>query len=111
MLLGFGLLVSSLLVPVLWVMLVLTLATALQRFFMVWRQAAGERAAAERPRWRTGRVESRWRAWRENAVTRSSPERMAPGGRWRERRQRVLASRATRAGQARRTKRRVISGQ
>jgi CDP-diacylglycerol--glycerol-3-phosphate 3-phosphatidyltransferase len=111
-LLGIGLLVSSLLVPILWVMLVLTLATALQRFVMVWRQAGGgERAADERPRWRAGRVESRWRAWRENAVTRSSPERMAPGGRWRERRQRVLASRATRAGQARRSRRRVISGQ
>ncbi len=35
----FGLLFDSLLVPVLWVMLILTVATALQRFFQVWRQA------------------------------------------------------------------------
>lgn len=37
--LGFALLFSELLVPVLWVMLVLTSATALQRFVKVWRQA------------------------------------------------------------------------
>ena len=44
------------------------------------------------------------------AVLRSGPERRAPGGRWRDRRQRVLASRATRAGQARRSRRRISSG-
>ncbi|MGI9602269.1 MAG: CDP-alcohol phosphatidyltransferase family protein [Acidimicrobiales bacterium] len=37
--LGFGLLFSELLIPVLWVMLVLTVITALQRFVKVWRQA------------------------------------------------------------------------
>ena len=37
--LGFGLLFSSLLVPVLWVMLVLTVLTAVQRFVKVWNQA------------------------------------------------------------------------
>ena len=37
--LGFGLCVQALLVPVLWVMLALTSLTALQRFFKVWRQA------------------------------------------------------------------------
>jgi CDP-diacylglycerol--glycerol-3-phosphate 3-phosphatidyltransferase len=108
-LLGIGLLFSALLVPVLWVMLVLTLATAVQRFFMVWRQASPTPREAA-PRWRTGRVESRWRQWRETAVLRSGPERRAPGGRWRDRRQRVLASRATRAGQARRSRRRITSG-
>jgi CDP-diacylglycerol--glycerol-3-phosphate 3-phosphatidyltransferase len=108
-LLGIGLVFSALLVPVLWVMLVLTLATAVQRFFMVWRQASPTpREAALR--WRTGRVESRWRQWRETAVLRSGPERRAPGGRWRDRRQRVLASRATRAGHARRSRRRITSG-
>jgi CDP-diacylglycerol--glycerol-3-phosphate 3-phosphatidyltransferase len=108
-LLGIGLLFSSLLVPVLWVMLVLTLATVVQRFVMVWRQASpAPREVASR--WRTGRVESRWRQWRETAVLRSGPDRRAPGGRWRDRRQRVLASRSTRAGQARRSRRRVISG-
>jgi CDP-diacylglycerol---glycerol-3-phosphate 3-phosphatidyltransferase len=34
-----GLVISSLLVPVLWIMLVLTAATALQRFVKVWKQA------------------------------------------------------------------------
>ena len=36
--LGFGLCFEAILVPVLWVMLVLTSATAVQRFFKVWRQ-------------------------------------------------------------------------
>ena len=35
----FGLLFDSLLVPVLWVMLVLTVITAIQRFVVVWKQA------------------------------------------------------------------------
>lgn len=39
-LLGFALLFDSLLVPVLWVMLVLTLITAGQRFAKVWKQAS-----------------------------------------------------------------------
>lgn len=34
-----GLLFDSLLVPILWIMLVLTVATAVQRFVQVWRQA------------------------------------------------------------------------
>jgi CDP-diacylglycerol---glycerol-3-phosphate 3-phosphatidyltransferase len=38
--LGFGLAFDSLLVPVLWVMLVLTSITAIQRFFKVWHQAS-----------------------------------------------------------------------
>ncbi|MCL4449309.1 MAG: CDP-alcohol phosphatidyltransferase family protein [Actinobacteria bacterium] len=38
-LLGFGLLVGSLLLWVLWILLILTLVTALQRFFVVWKQA------------------------------------------------------------------------
>jgi CDP-diacylglycerol--glycerol-3-phosphate 3-phosphatidyltransferase len=38
--LGFGLCFKAALVPVLWVMLVLTSATAVQRFFKVWRQAS-----------------------------------------------------------------------
>lgn len=108
-LLGIGLLFSALLVPVLWVMLVLTLATVLQRFVMVWRQASPAPRESG-PRWRAGRVESRWRQWRETAVLRSGPDRRAPGGRWRDRRQRVPASRATRAGQARRSRRRISSG-
>ena len=42
-LLCFGLLFDSLLVPILWVMLVLTTVTAVQRFVKVWRQASAER--------------------------------------------------------------------
>src|SRR5690606_16955424 len=38
--LGVGLLFDSILVPVLWVMLALTLVTAVQRFAKVWRQAS-----------------------------------------------------------------------
>lgn len=40
--LGLGLLFPSLLVPILWVMLVLTLVTAGQRFVKVWKQASAE---------------------------------------------------------------------
>ena len=38
--LGLGLLFDSLLVPILWIMLVLSAVTAVQRFVMVWRQAS-----------------------------------------------------------------------
>ncbi len=37
--LALGLLISSILIPVLWVMLILTLITAIQRFIKVWKQA------------------------------------------------------------------------
>jgi CDP-diacylglycerol--glycerol-3-phosphate 3-phosphatidyltransferase len=42
-LIGIGLLFSAILVPVLWVMLALTLVTAVHRFVMVWRQAGAGR--------------------------------------------------------------------
>ncbi|MGH9124462.1 MAG: CDP-alcohol phosphatidyltransferase family protein [Acidimicrobiales bacterium] len=45
-LLCLGLLVSPLLVPILWIMLVLTAATAVQRFVKVWRQATAAGKAA-----------------------------------------------------------------
>jgi CDP-diacylglycerol--glycerol-3-phosphate 3-phosphatidyltransferase len=55
--LGFGLLFESLLVPVLWVMLVLTLFTAGQRFVRVWRQASVPPPSSPlRGRWRSRRV-------------------------------------------------------
>ena len=41
--LAFGLLFFEILVPVLWVMLVLSLVTAVQRFVKVWRQATADR--------------------------------------------------------------------
>jgi CDP-diacylglycerol--glycerol-3-phosphate 3-phosphatidyltransferase len=80
--LGAALAFSSVMVPLLWTMLVLTAFTALQRFVMVWRQAsvpsAGESSglAAERAgAWRPGRVESRFRAWREAVVQRGERRR------------------------------------
>ena len=42
--------------PVLWVMLVLTMVTAVQRFVKVWRQASAERPAREPSRWQSRRV-------------------------------------------------------
>ena len=54
--LGFGLLFDSLLVPVLWVMLVLTAITAVQRFVRVWRQASAPRPVPATTRWRTRRA-------------------------------------------------------
>ncbi|MBK9178444.1 MAG: CDP-alcohol phosphatidyltransferase family protein [Acidimicrobiales bacterium] len=61
-LLAFGLLFDSLLVPILWVMLVLTLATAVQRFVKVWRQASAPRPVRRQRTWtarRTARASSR----------------------------------------------------
>ncbi|HEX5946077.1 MAG TPA: CDP-alcohol phosphatidyltransferase family protein [Acidimicrobiales bacterium] len=54
--LAFGLLFESLLVPVLWVMLVLTLFTAVQRFVKVWRQASAPQVQPLGARWRSRRV-------------------------------------------------------
>jgi CDP-diacylglycerol--glycerol-3-phosphate 3-phosphatidyltransferase len=69
--LALGLLFDSLLIPVLWVMLVLTLVTAMQRFVKVWRQASVPRPEPELGRWR-GRRLSRptARAWARRARTR-----------------------------------------
>jgi CDP-diacylglycerol--glycerol-3-phosphate 3-phosphatidyltransferase len=68
-LLGFGLLFDSLLVPVLWVMLALILFTAGQRFLKVWSQASTPRpapAARSRsrrtPRRTTRRTSETWSA-------------------------------------------------
>jgi CDP-diacylglycerol--glycerol-3-phosphate 3-phosphatidyltransferase len=47
--LGVGLLFSQFLVPVLWIMLVLTLFTAGQRFVKVWKQASAEVPTPARP--------------------------------------------------------------
>lgn len=72
-LLGLGLLFETLLVPILWVMLALTLFTAVQRFVKVWRQAS-----RERPPVLTARRASRRRAarsastqWRRNLRSRT----------------------------------------
>jgi CDP-diacylglycerol--glycerol-3-phosphate 3-phosphatidyltransferase len=80
--LGFGLLFSELLVPVLWVMLVLTVITAGQRFAKVWRQA--DRPPARTPGYRHTRrrparpVSERWltqRTIRRERAARRQPPR------------------------------------
>ena len=69
--LGFGLLFAELLVWTLWLMLVLTTVTAVQRFVKIWRQASVDRPMRPRSRrrsrrYRTGRssrrIDSAWRA-------------------------------------------------
>ncbi len=107
-LLGAGFLAPWLLVPVLWILLGLTVLTAVGRFARVWRAAEGPARAAQAaaepaaPRWRKGRVESRWRAWREGVSPRRSGGRVgSPVGRLRARRQEAMASRTHRARRAR----------
>jgi CDP-diacylglycerol--glycerol-3-phosphate 3-phosphatidyltransferase len=92
---GLGLLFSMILIPLLWLMLALTLLTAVQRFVMVWRQASatvpgrrqpGERLAGrwsarrpsvgfgvdgERSRLRTQRKDSG--SWRARRASQSRP--------------------------------------
>ncbi|GIT76649.1 MAG: hypothetical protein Ct9H300mP31_11800 [Acidimicrobiaceae bacterium] len=56
--LAFGLLFSEILIPVLWVMLALSLVTAVQRFVKVWRQATSDRETPTQ-RW-ADRRQLRW---------------------------------------------------
>jgi CDP-diacylglycerol--glycerol-3-phosphate 3-phosphatidyltransferase len=55
-LLALGLLFPTLLIPIFWVLLVLTLVTAGQRFANVWRQASTVRPKPEPAPWRTRRT-------------------------------------------------------
>ncbi|MGO9559201.1 MAG: CDP-alcohol phosphatidyltransferase family protein [Acidimicrobiales bacterium] len=90
--LGGALIFHVVLIPLLAVLLGLCVFTAGQRFVKIWRQATaeitGEPLPAKSPArvvagttalaaWRPGRVESRWRAWREvrasDAGTRTRP--------------------------------------
>jgi CDP-diacylglycerol---glycerol-3-phosphate 3-phosphatidyltransferase len=65
----FGLLFGSLLVPVLWVMLILTSVTAVQRFVKVWRQASQARPSRwARKRPATRRVARTRMSERQRAV-------------------------------------------
>jgi CDP-diacylglycerol---glycerol-3-phosphate 3-phosphatidyltransferase len=67
--LALGLLFASLLIPVLWVMLVLSLVTAGQRFVTVWRQASSPQVQPVGRRWRARRVaRSTQRTWRRHAI-------------------------------------------
>jgi CDP-diacylglycerol---glycerol-3-phosphate 3-phosphatidyltransferase len=106
-LLGIALLDSAFVVPVLWVMLVLISITALARFVKVWNEASGKDVAVRRRvvAWREGRVESRWRTWREGAAVPGGVVNQRTGvpvGRWRARRQDALSSRSGRTLRARR---------
>jgi CDP-diacylglycerol--glycerol-3-phosphate 3-phosphatidyltransferase len=105
--LGFGLLFSAILLPVLEVMLALTMVTAVQRFAKVWRQASAPRTATRAP---ARPAASRWRAWQ--ATVRSRPGRTTRAGRrgatttaarW-------LATRAERTGAGRTTGGRTTGG-
>lgn len=76
-LLGFGLLFTDLLVAVLWVLLALSVLTAVQRFVKVWRQAWVASSRPARPSRRRRSVSEtsaakRWRARRLDARTRAS---------------------------------------
>ena len=116
-LLGVAFLGAALFVPVLWILFALITATAVARFVKVWNAASG-RDEVIRHRieaWREGRVDSRWRAWRESRAGTGVPRRElrrelrtrsttsgAPVGRWRARRQEALSSRSGRTLRERR---------
>ncbi len=103
--LGAGLFFSSVLIPFLWAILVLTLLTAIQRFATVWLQAtpsasATARARAAIPRTTSGPPSEGWRV-EEPHVRSGRPRRSGTSvGRWRARRQMTLSSRASRAVRA-----------
>jgi CDP-diacylglycerol--glycerol-3-phosphate 3-phosphatidyltransferase len=109
-LLGVGFLSAAILVPVLWVLFALITLTAVARFVKVWNAASGRDEVIRRriEAWREGRVDSRWRTWRESRE-RGVPRRelrsrtsAAPIGRWRARRQEALSSRSGRTLRERR---------
>jgi CDP-diacylglycerol--glycerol-3-phosphate 3-phosphatidyltransferase len=105
-LLGIALLDSAFVVPGLWVMFALISITAIARFVKVWNEASGKDVAVRRRvAWREGRVESRWRTWREGAAVPGGVANQRTGvpvGRWRARRQDALSSRSGRTLRARR---------
>lgn len=105
-----GLAFSFLLIPLLWLMLGLTVATAAQRFVKVWRQAnaaghgpppVARPVVVRRSAYAQGEpaaVAARWRAWREanGWVPRSArytdgSYRSRAAARWQERRRARLA--------------------
>lgn len=116
-LLGVALFFHWVMIPLLWLLLALTAVTAAWRFARIWAQATaelkGEPVAEASPvsRWRTGRVESRWRAWREAAATAGSGATRhagTPASRWRARRHdEPLATRVRRVLEADRLGQRV----
>ncbi|MGD0882064.1 MAG: CDP-alcohol phosphatidyltransferase family protein [Acidimicrobiales bacterium] len=95
-LLGIGFLSASFLVPVLWIMLVLTAATAVGRFAKVWRLAEAPASGASR---RVRRTRTGVRATSRGAAR--SAGRTSSASRWRARRQGELSSRSGRTWRAR----------
>ena len=91
-LLCIGLLFEPLLVPVLWVMLVLTAITAVQRFVKVWRQAQVAPVTAARIEMRRSRRQTR-RVARQRAAAhpRAAAPHLTVAGRRRRRRTPVPA--------------------
>jgi CDP-diacylglycerol---glycerol-3-phosphate 3-phosphatidyltransferase len=68
--LGVGLLFDSVLIPMLWLMLALTLFTAAQRFAKVWSQASAATPTVQATRWRARRSpRPTVRAWRRQQRT------------------------------------------
>lgn len=77
-LLCLGLVWDRLLVPVMWVMLALTILTAGQRFWKVWRQAQVAPVTAARIEWRRNRRQTRRVARIERRRTRVPRRRAGP---------------------------------
>jgi len=67
-LLGLGFLLAPLLVPILWILLVLTTVTAVGRFIKVWNAASAASPQAIQRR-HTSQVDSRFREWRGRVLS------------------------------------------
>jgi len=86
---GIGLLFGVVLLPILWIMLALTVLTAVQRFLMVWRQAS---STVPRRRPTSDGLSGRWSARRPSVGFGADSRRPRPvgraadGGPWRARR-------------------------
>ncbi len=97
-LLGIAFLSASFLVPVLWIMLVLTAITAAGRFAKVWRLAEAPAPSANR---RVRRTRTEARAIGRSTVRSTSRTAAGSATRWRARRQGELSSRSGRTWRAR----------
>ena len=102
-LLGVGFLDPVLLVPVLWILLVLTSITAVGRFLRVWKLASEVSPQAIQRR-RAKIADSRWREWREREA--SGRRSVALSERFQARRDAVAGSRDARSRRSRRTSQR-----
>ena len=96
-LLGLGFLISPLLVPILWVLLILTTMTAVGRFVKIWREASAVSPQAIQRR-KAAVVDSRWREWRVRTMAERRTNREETiTARWRARRLEAPSSRPARA--------------